>query len=100
MGLNTAQSVGSESVRMSDRFSFICISAYINLSCDSPSKQEEAMELKQEVTKSDYIVVYISNYIPRYYGNCRLRNLISAFDVCLSIAVPVGSSGDMPEVQC
>ena len=35
----------------------------INLSRDSPSKQEEAMELKQEVTKSDYIVVYISNYI-------------------------------------
>ena len=51
MGLNAAQSVGSESVRMSDRFSSICISVYINLSRGSPSKQEEAMELKKEVTK-------------------------------------------------
>ena len=51
MGLNAAQSVGSGSVCMSDRFSSICISVYINLSHDSPSKQEEAMELKQEVTQ-------------------------------------------------
>ena len=51
MGLNTAQSVGSESVCMSYRFSSICISVYINLSHDSPSKQEEAMELKHEVTQ-------------------------------------------------
>ena len=51
MGLNAAQSVGSESVCMSYSISSICISVYINLSHDSPSKQEEAMELKQEVTK-------------------------------------------------
>ena len=51
MGPNAAQSVGSGSVCMSDRFSSICISVHINLSRDSPSKQEEAMELKQEVTK-------------------------------------------------
>ena len=51
MGLNAAQSVGSGSVCMSNRFSSICISVYVNLSHDSPSKQEEAMELKQEVTK-------------------------------------------------
>ena len=63
MGLNAAQSVGSESVRMSDMSDRFSISVYVNLSCDSPSKQEEAMELKHEVTKSDYIVVYISNYI-------------------------------------
>ena len=51
MGLNATQSVGSESLCMSDRFSSICISVCINLSHDFPSKQEEAMELKQEVTK-------------------------------------------------
>ena len=51
MGLNAAQSVGSESVCMSYRFSSICISVCINLSHGFPSKQEEAMELKQEVTK-------------------------------------------------
>ena len=36
---------------MSYRFSSICFSVYINLSHGFPSKQEEAMELKQEVTK-------------------------------------------------
>ena len=56
MGLNAARSVGSESVCMSCRFSAICVSVYINLSRNSPSKQEEAVELKQEVTKLELSV--------------------------------------------
>ena len=51
MGLNAAQSVGSESVCMSYSISSMHISVYIHLSHDSPSKQEEAMELKQEVAQ-------------------------------------------------